>query len=230
MAPTQAHTDARFEEELSELKAVILRMGGAVERSIEQSVRALVDRDSALAEQTIELDSAIDAMEVDVEERVTRIFALHAPTARDLRFILTTLRVSNDLERIGDLSTSISERALELNREAQLKPFIDLPKMAEMVQTMVREALDAFVREDVDLALRVLRSDDPIDDLNEQIFRELLTFMMEDPSTISRALRIIFISKSLERIADHATNIAEMVVFMAKGKVVKHGHLPWDKV
>jgi phosphate transport system protein len=147
MAPTQAHTDARFEEELSELKALILRMGGAVERSIEQSIRALVDRDSALAEQTIELDSSIDAMEVDVEERVTRILALHAPTARDLRFILTTLRVSNDLERIGDLSTSISERALELNREAQLKPFIDLPKMAEMVQKMVREALDAFVRE-----------------------------------------------------------------------------------
>jgi phosphate transport system protein len=230
MAPTQQHTDARFEEELSELKATILRMGGAVERSIEQAIRALVERDSSLAQQTIDLDAAIDAMEVDVEERVTRILALHAPAARDLRLILTSLRVSNDLERIADLSTSISERALELNREAQLKPFIDLPKMAEMTQKMVREALDAFVREDVDLALQVLRSDDPIDELNEQIFRELLTFMMEDPSTISRALRIIFISKSLERIADHATNIAEMVVFMIKGKVVKHGHLAWDKV
>jgi phosphate transport system protein len=224
------HTDARFDEELSDLKATILRMGGAVERAIEQAIRALVDRDSALAQQTIDLDAAIDQMEVEVDERVTRILALHAPAARDLRQILTASRVSNDLERIADLATSIAERAIELNREAQLKPFIDLPKMADMAQQMVRNALDAFVREDVDLALQVLRSDDPIDELNEQIFRELLTFMMEDPQTISRALRIIFVSKSLERIADHATNIAEMVVFMAKGKVVKHGNLPWDKV
>ncbi len=226
----QRHTDTRYEEELGELKAQILRMGGAVERAIEQATRALVERDSALAQQTIDLDAAIDAMELDVEERVTRILALHAPTARDLRMILTANRVSNDLERIGDLATSISERAIELNREPQLKPFIDLPKMAEMTRQMVRDALDAFVREDVDLAIRVHRSDDPVDQLNEQIFRELLTFMMEDPATISRALRIIFISKSLERIADHATNIAEMVIFMAKGKVIKHMHVPYDKI
>lgn len=224
------HTDRRYEEELSELKAQILRMGGAAERAIEEAIRSLVDRDSALAQRVVDTDETIDAMEVDVEERVTRILALHAPTARDLRAILTASRVSNDLERIGDLATSIAERALELNREPLLKPFIDLPKMAEMTQKMVREALDAFVREDVDLAITVLRSDDPIDQLNEQIFRELLTFMMEDPQTISRALRIIFVSKSLERIADHATNIAEMVVFMARGKVVKHGKLPWDKI
>ena len=224
------HTDRRYEEELSELKAQILRMGGAAERAIEEAIRSLVDRDSALAQRVVDTDEAIDAMEVDVEERVTRILALHAPTARDLRAILTASRVSNDLERIGDLATSIAERALELNREPLLKPFIDVPKMAEMTQQMVREALDAFVREDVQLAIQVLRADDPIDQLNEQIFRELLTFMMEDPQTISRALRIIFVSKSLERIADHATNIAEMVVFMARGKVVKHGKLPWDKV
>jgi phosphate transport system protein len=224
------HTDRRYEEELSELKAQILRMGGAAERAIEEAIRSLVDRDSALAQRVVDTDEAIDAMEVDVEERVTRILALHAPTARDLRAILTASRVSNDLERIGDLATSIAERALELNREPLLKPFIDVPKMAEMTQKMVREALDAFVREDVQLAIQVLRADDPIDQLNEQIFRELLTFMMEDPQTISRALRIIFVSKSLERIADHATNIAEMVVFMARGKVVKHGKLPWDKV
>lgn len=224
------HTDRRYEEELSELKAQILRMGGAAERAIEEAIRSLVDRDSALAQRVVDADEAIDAMEVNVDERVTRILALHAPTARDLRAILTANRVSNDLERIGDLATSIAERALELNREPLLKPYIDLPKMAEMTRKMVREALDAFVREDVDLAIRVLRSDDPIDQLNEQIFRELLTFMMEDPQTISRGLRIIFVSKSLERIADHATNIAEMVVFMTKGKVVKHGKVPWNRV
>jgi phosphate transport system protein len=226
----QTHTDTRYEEELTELKAAILRMGGAAERAIEQAIRSLVDRDSSLAQQTIDLDAAIDSMDVDVDERVTRILALHAPTARDLRMILTSARVSNDLERIGDLATSIAERAQELNREAQLKPYIDLPKMAEMTQQMVREALDAFVKEDAGLAIKVLNSDDPIDALNEQIFRELLTFMMEDPTTIARALRIIFVSKSLERIADHATNIAEMVIFMTKGKVVKHMNIPYDKV
>lgn len=226
----QMHTDARYEEELTELKATILRMGGAAERSIEQAIRALVERDSSLAQQTIDFDTAIDAIEVEVDERVTRILALHAPAARDLRLILTSNRISNDLERIGDLATSIAERALELNREPQLKPFIDLPRMAEMSQQMVREALDAFVREDVELAVKVLHSDDPIDQLNDQIFRELLTFMMEDPTTIPRALRIIFVSKSLERIADHATNIAEMVIFMTKGKVVKHMVVPYDKV
>ncbi|HEY8368155.1 MAG TPA: phosphate signaling complex protein PhoU [Thermodesulfobacteriota bacterium] len=226
----QTHTDPRYEEELSELKAAILRMGGAVERAIEQAIRSLVERDSSLAQQTIELDATIDSMEVDIDERVTRIIALHAPAARDLRMILTTARISSDLERIGDLATSIAERALELNREPQLKPFIDLPKMAEMTQQMVRDALDAFVREDADLAIKVLNSDDPIDALNEQIFRELLTFMMEDPTTIARALRIIFVSKSFERIADHATNIAEMVIFMTKGKVVKHMNVPYDKV
>ncbi len=226
----QLHTDRRYEEELSELKAQILRMGGAVERSIEQAIRALVERDSGLAQQTIDLDKSIDDLEVDVDERVTRILALHAPAARDLRLILTASRISNDLERIGDLATSIAERAQELNREPQLKPYIDIPKMAEMTQRMVREALDAFVREDVEMAIRVHQADDQIDQLNEQIFRELLTFMMEDPSTITRALRVIFVSKSLERIADHATNIAEMVVFMIKGKVIKHMHVPYDKI
>ncbi|HWP34861.1 MAG TPA: phosphate signaling complex protein PhoU [Thermodesulfobacteriota bacterium] len=226
----QLHTDRRYEEELSGLKAQLLRMGGIVERAIEQAVRALVERDSSLAQQTIDLDTQIDEMEVDIEERVTRILALHAPTARDLRFILTANRVSNDLERIGDLATSISERALELNREPQLKPYIDIPKMAEMSQRMVREALDAFVREDAELAIRVHKADDALDQLNDQIFRELLTYMMQDPTTIGRALRIIFVSKSLERIGDHATNIAEMVVFMTKGKVIKHMHVPYDKV
>ncbi len=226
----RSHTDTRYEAELGELKAQLLRMGGAVERASEQAIRALVERDSALAQQTVELDTLIDAMDIDVDERVTRLLALHAPTASDLRLILTAYRISSDLERIGDLATSISERAIELNREPQLKPFIDIPKMAEMSRQMVRDALDAFVREDVELAIRVHRGDDPIDQLNEQIFRELLTFMMEDPATISRALRIIFISKSLERIGDHATNIAEMVIFMAKGKVIKHMHVPYDKI
>jgi phosphate transport system protein len=151
-----------------------------------------------------------------------RLLALHQPTARDLRLITTGLKITTDLERIGDMAVNMCERALELNQEAQLKPFIDIPRMAEVAQTMLRQSLDAFVREDVELALKVCRDDDIIDHLNDQLFRELLSYMMEDPQTITRALRLLFIGKYLERIADHATNIAEMVVFMVKGKSIRH--------
>jgi phosphate transport system protein len=148
--------------------------------------------------------------------------ALHQPAGRDLRFITTGLKITTDLERIGDMAVNICERALELNQEPQLKPYIDIPRMARISQRMIRESLDAFVRDDTELALKVCKDDDEVDQLNAQIFRETLTFMLENAQTISRATKISSISKYLERIADHATNIAEMVVYMVKGKSIRH--------
>jgi phosphate transport system protein len=148
--------------------------------------------------------------------------ALHQPAGRDLRFITTGLKITTDLERIGDMAVNICERALELNLEPQLKPYIDIPRMARVAQRMIRESLDAFVREDTELALKVCKDDEEVDQLNSQIFREVVTFMIDDPHTINRAIKISSISKYLERIADHATNIAEMVIFMVKGKSIRH--------
>jgi phosphate transport system protein len=150
------------------------------------------------------------------------LLALHQPAGRDLRLITTALKITTDLERAGDMAENLCERVLELNTEPQLKPFIDLPRMADIALAMLRDSLDAFVREDVDLALRVCQEDDRVDALNDQIFRELLSYMMEDPKTITRAMRLNFVSKYLERIADHATNIAEMVIFMVKGQSIRH--------
>jgi phosphate transport system protein len=152
---------------------------------------------------------------------------LHQPAAGDLRLITTGLKITTDLERIGDMAVNMCERILELNQEPQLKPLIDLPRMADVAQHMLRESLDSFVREDVELALAVCREDDIIDDLNSQLFRELLSYMAENPKTTSRGIRLLFIGKYLERIGDHATNIAEMVVFMVRGKSIRHmGQVP----
>ncbi len=216
------HTDRHYEAELKDLHVKILEMGGVGEKQIVNAVTALVNRDDELARTTIERDHAVNRMDVEIDELCLRLLALHQPTARDLRLITTALKITTDLERIGDMAVNMCERALELNLEAQLKPFIDIPRMAEVAQTMLRQCLDAFVREDVELALKVCRDDDIIDQLNGQLFRELLSYMIEDPQTISRALRLLFIGKYLERIGDHATNIAEMVVFMVKGKSIRH--------
>ncbi len=186
------------------------------------SIRSLVERDSDLAAKVIEEDKTVNALEVVIDEDCIRLIALRQPRAGDLRFITTAMKIITDIERIGDLAVDISERALELNQEPILKPYIDIPRMSEAAQRMLKEAIDAFVNKDPELALKVCRDDDFIDDLNRQIFRELLTFVMEDPHTISRAVRITYVSKYLERIADHATNIAEMVVYMVKGKVIRH--------
>jgi phosphate transport system protein len=150
------------------------------------------------------------------------LLALHQPTAGDLRFITTAMKIVTDLERIGDQAVNIAQRVVELNREPQLKPYIDLPRMADQAQRMVKESLDAFVARDTDLARQVCGEDDSVDAFKEQIFRELLTFMMEDPKTIPRAIRLILISRFLERVADHATNIAEMVIYMVESKMVRH--------
>jgi phosphate transport system protein len=216
------HTDKRYEEELKKLREDILYMGGLVEDQIQKAVKSLVDRDSQLAEIIIERDHEVNRLDVDIDDLCIRLLALHQPAGRDLRFITTGLKITTDLERIGDMAVNICERALELNDEPQLKPYIDIPRMAQISQRMIRESLDAFVREDTDLALKVCKDDDEVDQLNAQIFREVLTFMIENVQTISRATKISSVSKYLERIADHATNIAEMVIFMVKGKSIRH--------
>lgn len=219
---TRGHIDRHFEGELQELRHQLLEMGGLVEQQIADAMRALVERDDAFARQVIERDRTVNRMEVQIDEICLRLLALHQPAARDLRLITTALKITTDLERVGDMAENICERVIELSREPQLKPLIDLPRMGSIAQRMLRQSLDAFVREDTELALQVCEQDDEVDRLAAQLLRELLTFMMEDPHTISRALRLTFVSKYLERIADHATNISEMVVFMVKGKSIRH--------
>jgi phosphate transport system protein len=216
------HTDKRYGDELKKLREDILYMGGLVEDQIQKAVKSLVDRDSKLAEIIIERDHEVNRLDVDIDDLCIRLLALHQPAGRDLRFITTGLKITTDLERIGDMAVNICERAIELNDEPQLKPYIDIPRMAQISQRMIRESLDAFVREDTDLALKVCKDDDAVDQLNAQIFRETISFMIENPQTISRATKIGSISKYLERIADHATNIGEMVIFMVKGKSIRH--------
>lgn len=216
------HIDRHYEDELRELRRRVLEMGGFVEKQIDDAMRALMDRNAQEAERIIERDHVVNRMDVEIDEMCLRLLALHQPAARDLRLITTALKINADLERAGDMARNICERAMELSLEPQLKPYVDLPRMARMTQEMLQDSLNSFVREDVDLALRVCRADAAVDALMEQIFRELISYMVEDPETISRAMRIIFISKYLERVADHATNIAEMVVFMVKGKSIRH--------
>ena len=211
-----------FHEEIETLKQTLLAMGGLVEDQIRHVMRALVERDDALAQEVIERDQQVNAYDVEVDETCVSLLALHQPAAGDLRFITTAMKIVTDLERMGDQAVNIAQRVLELNREPQLKPYIDLPRMAEKAQRMVKESLDAFVARDTELARRVCAEDAEVDALKEQIFRELLTFMMEDARTIPRAIRLILISRFLERLADHATNIAEMVIYMVEGKMVRH--------
>ncbi|MGH7316288.1 MAG: phosphate signaling complex protein PhoU [Candidatus Rokuibacteriota bacterium] len=211
-----------FHEELEALKQTLLAMGGLVEDQIRRAMRALVERDDVMAQEVIDRDRQVNTYDVEVDEQCVSLLALHQPAAGDLRFITTAMKIVTDLERIGDQAVNIAQRVLELNREPQLKPYIDLPRMAERAQSMVKESLDAFVAGDTALARRVCGEDAEVDALKEQIFRELLTFMMEDPRTIPRAIRVILISRFMERVADHATNIAEMVVYLVEGKMVRH--------
>ncbi len=216
------HISTAFDIELNELRQSILVMAGKVELMIANSIKSLVDRDTPLAERTIAFDHEVNGAEMAVDERCLELLALRQPAARDLRFITIALKIVTDLERIGDQCANIAKRARELNEEPPLKPYIDIPRMAHLAEVMVKEALDAFVQGDADLAVKVCKDDSFIDELNNQIQRELLTYMIEDPATISRALKLNYVSKSLERIADHATNIAEMVIFMVKGKDIRH--------
>jgi phosphate transport system protein len=211
-----------FHEELELVKEKTLKLGSLVETMVERAVASLVDRDSRLAEEVIASDRKVDILDLEIEEDCLRLLALHQPAAKDLRFITTAMKITTDLERMADQAVNICERAIELNEEPQLKPYIDIPIMSQLSQKMMREALDAFVRRDAELARQVIPEDNKVDALKDQIFRELLTFMMEDPRTIPRAIRLILVSRHLERVADHATNIAEMVVFLVEGKNIRH--------
>lgn len=219
------HTDRRYEEDLVRLRQSVLEMGGLVERQIQDAVTALARGDEALAEATIERDHEVNRYDVEIDEQCVHILALHQPAARDLRFITTSLKITTDLERVGDMAVNISERAIELaEKPGSLQ--VDLPRMADTVRKMLRECLDAFVHEDADLALAVCREDDEIDVLHREMFSYLLGRMTSDPGLVVPGTAQLFVSKYLERIADHATNIAEMVIFMVKGKSIRHLSVP----
>ena len=222
----EGHIYKAFDMELRELKEKLLFEGGLVERAIQSAINALLERRSEIAKKVIDDDDLINSKEVEIDEFCLKLLALRQPAARDLRFITTAIKINYDLERIGDMAVNICERVLELNEEPQLKPYIDLPTMANTVQLMLKESLDAFVKEDVELALKVTMDDEKVDQLLDQMFRELLTYMMQDMRTISRATRVLFIAKYLERMADHAVNIAELVIFMVEGKIIRHLKTP----
>ncbi len=216
----------RFDEELMHLKEMILKMGALVEGSIKESVKSLVERNDELAKVVIEKDHQINSLDVQIDEECIRLIALMQPMAGDLRFITTAMKITTDLERMGDYAVNIAERALELNREPILKPYIDIPHMSQIVQGMTRDALDAFVRRDRRLAMDVIMRDDEVDDLKYGIFEELISYMVRDPNTVSRAMKVSFVAQYLERIGDHATNIAEMVIYLIAGKIIRHMALP----
>jgi phosphate transport system protein len=219
---SREHTNREYELELRRLREQLLLMGAKVEEIINGSIRALIDRDSELAEQGIAADRKINQLEIAIDELCMQVLARRQPVASDLRFLTTALKLVTDLERIGDLGVNMCERVVELNQEPPLKPYVDLPVMAEETQRMLHDALDAFVAGDAEHAHRVIERDATIDAYYSQIFRELLTYMMEDVRNIYRATRLQSIAKYLERIGDHATNLAEMVVFMVKGQDIRH--------
>ena len=214
--------ERHFEQDLEALKEQLLLMGGRVETAIQKSLRALERRDRDLAADVERDDLDIDHHEIDIEERCLRLLALQQPLARDLRFITAALKISNDLERIGDHAVNIAGSAQRLAPEPPLKPLVDIPRMQVLASGMLRDALDAFVRRDADAARRIVRRDDEMDQLNRQVFRELISFMIEDPRTITRALDLVLVARNLERVADLTTNIAEEVVFIAEARIIKH--------
>ncbi len=214
-----------FDDDINELKQLLLRMGAMVEDAMERSIRALLKRDTDLAHEVIARDDEIDRMEILIDQKTIELIAKMQPAAVDLRFVAAIMKITPELERIADLAQDVCERAIELNREPVLRPVSDLPLLAHDAQTMVRQALDAFVRGDAALARKVIAADDNVDALTESSFRSLLTYMMEDARNISSALRLTFIGKYFERMADGATNICEMVVYLVEGKMIKHASL-----
>jgi phosphate transport system protein len=213
-------------EELVHLKEMLLKMATLVESAIQNSVQSLVERNSGLARLVIDGDRAINSFDVQIDEECVKLLALKQPMGKDLRFITTAMKITSDLERIGDNAVNIAERAVELNEEPFLKPYIDIPKMSRIARGMVRDTINAFINEDRRLARDVIIRDDEVDDLNEIVLKELMFIMTQDPGTVTRAVKISYVSKYIERIADHATNIAEMVVYLVDGKIIRHMALP----
>jgi phosphate transport system protein len=213
--------ERHFEVELQALRERLLAMGSAAETMIHRSVKALVDRDESLVQDVLAREEQMDLLCIEIDDRCFTLLALRQPMASDLRFLVGAIKINSDLERIADQAVSISLRARFLITQPQVKPLIDIPRMAGLAQAMVRQSLDAFVRRDPDLARRVIEQDDEVDNLRDQVFRELLTYMIADATTIPRALGLILVSRNLERIADHATNIAEDVIYIVQGEDVR---------
>jgi phosphate transport system protein len=213
-----------FEDQLQALKARLVTMGTAAESMIERAVKALLERDSTRLPEVFKTEQEVNELHIEVDERVINLIALHHPVATDLRMAVMCSKIAGELERIGDQAVNICQNTTELLRYPPLKPLIDIPLMAEIARRMLRESLDAFVRLDAALAQKVLDTDDEVDAFKNQIFRELLTYMMSDPGTIPRALALILISRNLERVGDHATNVAEEVIYAAQGRDVRHHH------
>jgi phosphate transport system protein len=216
------HTSKHYDHQLRLLKEKLLLIGHRAENAISDATRALVERRPSLAQCVIDEDDEVDKLELEIDELCLEILAREQPVASDLRFITTAMKIVADIERIGDIGVNIGRRALEILHEPELKPIIDIPVAAAAAQRILKESLDAFVNNDAQLAKRVIEGDRYIDDVCEQMLRELLTYMFEDPSTISRALRLMFVSRNLERVGDHAANIAEMVIFLVQGQDIRH--------
>jgi phosphate transport system protein len=214
--------ERQFDEELKNLKGILMRMAALAEESIALAIKGLKTYQEQPARRVLEQEDAINLLEIEVDELCLRLLALKQPMAGDLRFITSAMKIGSELERIGDQAVNIAERTLDLLKQPPLKPLIDLPRMAELVQKMVLDVINAFVNRDADLARDVCRRDDEVDQLNDQIFRELLTYMMQDPANIPRAVGLILVGRHLERMADHATNISEDVIYLALGKTIKH--------
>jgi phosphate transport system protein len=211
-----------FSLELEELNQKLLEMAGLVESAIDRSVRSLVEQDRGLAQQVIRDEPHINRMEMEIDGLISRLLALRQPVARDLRFLTSALKINTDLERIGDLANHIAERSLSLMHHPLVKPMTDIPKMATLVQSMLLTCLDAFIKGDADIARSVLLADDEVDTLRDAVYGELVETMQRDPGMVSGAVDLIFVARNLERIGDHATNIAEDVVFLVKGIDVRH--------
>ena len=214
--------ERHFLEELEQLKAKILKMSGLVEEALSLAIKAFSDRDEALAQKVVDSDPTINLIEIAIDDLCMRFLALHQPQARDLRFIAAIMKINSDLERMGDLAVNIAQRTLDLLKVPPIKPPVNIFSMATAAQGMLKDSIDAFVNNDTDLAISVCKRDDFVDDLNSQIFRELLHLKAQDQTTIERVVDLILVAKNLERIADHATNISEDVIYMVDGKVIKH--------
>ncbi|MGH9685330.1 MAG: phosphate signaling complex protein PhoU [Candidatus Acidiferrales bacterium] len=214
--------ERHFERDLAELKERLLWMAGLAERAVHQAVQAVFQKDADLATRVLDEEGAINDMQIEIDDRVMQLVALQQPMAVDLRFILSASRINNDLERIGDQAVNIAQSALRILRHPQVKPYVDLPRMSELAEGMVRDSLNALVRRDADLAKSVLIRDDEVDHFRDQIFRELLTYMMENSAVVFPAFELALVTKNLERIGDHATNIAEDVIYMVAGRDVRH--------
>jgi phosphate transport system protein len=222
MTPERQHTSTNYEQRLQDLKHKLLFMGHEAEMMIADSVRSCLERRPALAQEIIHHDTTIDRLEIEIDNICYEMLALKQPVAYDLRNIATALKIVKDLERIADIAVNIAERSLELVAESELNYVTAIPVMADAAQRLLKESLDAFVNSDTELAERIIFSDRAIDQMYEQTFRQLLTYMLEDPRTISRAIKLIFIAKHLERVGDHAANIAEMAVFLVRGQDIRH--------